>query len=707
MKPPCQLQPMCKLVRNASFSAQKVLLCAFLSIPVLLFSGVSSPQAQTVQNEERVISYYGDPARSWAVYNSYEPDEPADVSRYPDAGINFITQYGMRFTPHESGLLTGLNVFIDQLSPGGIGLEAIGYYQDVIAFDWPFPFNHVPSTFKGQAVRFTTPAAGGQLQKVRLYPGPGTNYDASSEAVVKLDFIKASRTEKFYYDPNGGIGFVFNIPVEGPDQANDRTGYGVRFTSPDNEGGSLLRSLDVYVRAFNQFMPDADVPPNDIMQVAIFMADQNGLPTGDPLGIVQVSMLELEEDAFNTVSLLDAGIFVEPETDVIAAIELVKVDNQDRIGFAGGPSFPTPVRRSLLKENGEWITIADSESFGTGPGRGSELWMRMHFESGEAVAQGESLGDITLPITDFLANQWLTVPTDGVPLANLAPGEDIWVAVTVQNAGDNDRISFVSGDPEEKPRYRFAALVEEDSDIWKYLPDTQFDKDYAFRMEAHFVTGSAEINDNLIITLYENGQDNLPSSFLNFKTAPLQSLQEDDWNSFDLSGWEFMMNPGEDFYIVLSTQILDDADAFSILSDGGNPEEEKRAAAFFENTTGWGFLADRPGYDNYQFLMEAVWAGETFADDPNTHHIFALKPNYPNPFNPSTTIPFTLDRSGPVTIEVFEATGRKVAVLADGVTYEAGTHSVSWDARHLVSGMYMIRLSGLSGVKVRPVMLVK
>jgi hypothetical protein len=47
--------------------------------------------------------------------------------------------------------------------------------------------------------------------------------------------------------------------------------------------------------------------------------------------------------------------------------------------------------------------------------------------------------------------------------------------------------------------------------------------------------------------------------------------------------------------------------------------------------------------------------------------------NYPNPFNPSTTIGFTLDVSGETTLKVFDALGREVAVLADGYL-EAGVY---------------------------------
>lgn len=74
----------------------------------------------------------------------------------------------------------------------------------------------------------------------------------------------------------------------------------------------------------------------------------------------------------------------------------------------------------------------------------------------------------------------------------------------------------------------------------------------------------------------------------------------------------------------------------------------------------------------------------------NTNNIpnnFELKQNYPNPFNPSTTIEFTMPKSGHVDIKVFDAIGRQVALLADEFR-QAGTHKISFDGARLSTGVY-------------------
>jgi hypothetical protein len=70
---------------------------------------------------------------------------------------------------------------------------------------------------------------------------------------------------------------------------------------------------------------------------------------------------------------------------------------------------------------------------------------------------------------------------------------------------------------------------------------------------------------------------------------------------------------------------------------------------------------------------------------------------YPNPFNPSVTVPFVLSEPQHVTITVYNATGRRVALVADRF-YTMGEHNVTWrgvddQAREVSSGVYFIRLT--------------
>ncbi|MBS1755285.1 MAG: DUF1501 domain-containing protein [Ferruginibacter sp.] len=76
--------------------------------------------------------------------------------------------------------------------------------------------------------------------------------------------------------------------------------------------------------------------------------------------------------------------------------------------------------------------------------------------------------------------------------------------------------------------------------------------------------------------------------------------------------------------------------------------------------------------------------------------------NYPNPFTSSTTITFK-SAGGHTLVQVFDTTGKRVAILADKV-YDAGTYSVTFNSASLASGVYYARLQNGSLQQVRPML---
>lgn len=83
-----------------------------------------------------------------------------------------------------------------------------------------------------------------------------------------------------------------------------------------------------------------------------------------------------------------------------------------------------------------------------------------------------------------------------------------------------------------------------------------------------------------------------------------------------------------------------------------------------------------------------------------------LLPNYPNPFNPSTTIPFRVEQPGNVLMEVFDINGRKVSTLTDEF-YSAGFHSITWNATGISSGVYFLRMKHDKNILTRKMLLLK
>ena len=127
-----------------------------------------------------------------------------------------------------------------------------------------------------------------------------------------------------------------------------------------------------------------------------------------------------------------------------------------------------------------------------------------------------------------------------------------------------------------------------------------------------------------------------------------------------------------------------------VLLSSGAPAAGARVRLFAELGRSLGATADESGY--FAFPLKAL---RRAAPLPARLH---LGRNYPNPFNPSTIIPYQLPVPVRVRLEVFNILGQRVATLVDGER-PAGFHTAAWDAtdasgRGVGSGVYLYRLLG-------------
>jgi hypothetical protein len=86
---------------------------------------------------------------------------------------------------------------------------------------------------------------------------------------------------------------------------------------------------------------------------------------------------------------------------------------------------------------------------------------------------------------------------------------------------------------------------------------------------------------------------------------------------------------------------------------------------------------------------------------------FELRGNYPNPFNPTTSIIFNLPADYRVTLKVFNTLGQEVSTLADNALMNRGDHTIAFDASRLPSGVYFYALSAGPYSAARKMVLLK
>jgi hypothetical protein len=122
----------------------------------------------------------------------------------------------------------------------------------------------------------------------------------------------------------------------------------------------------------------------------------------------------------------------------------------------------------------------------------------------------------------------------------------------------------------------------------------------------------------------------------------------------------------------------------------------------------WSEIRDpSPGYSIYGSVMEIATLVNVNEPSPTiSPRQYALQQNFPNPFNPSTMISFTLPAEQFVVLRVFDLIGREVTTLVSK-SMPAGTHRVNWDAAGLSSGIYFYQISAGSFIETKKVVLLR
>jgi len=97
--------------------------------------------------------------------------------------------------------------------------------------------------------------------------------------------------------------------------------------------------------------------------------------------------------------------------------------------------------------------------------------------------------------------------------------------------------------------------------------------------------------------------------------------------------------------------------------------------------------------------------------DTPGHYVLSIA-NYPNPFNPETTVKYTLPSKGEVTVTVYDASGARVVTLVDHAVRAAGAYETRWNGRgdrgaSVSSGVYFARIEHARGSMTRKMILLK
>jgi hypothetical protein len=128
----------------------------------------------------------------------------------------------------------------------------------------------------------------------------------------------------------------------------------------------------------------------------------------------------------------------------------------------------------------------------------------------------------------------------------------------------------------------------------------------------------------------------------------------------------------------------------------------------------WGTQWADPNFEKYFMYRGVILSGSTAIEDeenPTVVQDFRLEQNFPNPFNPNTTIRYHLAKTTDVKFEVYDILGSKINTLVDG-KQTAGEHTVQWNGTDNVgsavaSGLYFYKISTPEYTQTRKMMFLK
>ncbi|MGE5313806.1 MAG: S8 family serine peptidase [Acidobacteriota bacterium] len=185
-------------------------------------------------------------------------------------------------------------------------------------------------------------------------------------------------------------------------------------------------------------------------------------------------------------------------------------------------------------------------------------------------------------------------------------------------------------------------------------------------------------------------------------SVPLTSLSPGTLNTVALTGAPIRLEQGKEYVLVL--RLSHDSDTLRLRSD--NAVTNVHSLVMKENL--WSAYAN-----NFRIRAEvtSMQGMNTSVDAGALPLACVLGQNFPNPFNPSTSISYTTPQRGTVKLSVFDVIGRNVAVLVNGEE-PAGAHRVFWNGRTgngapASAGVYFYRLEAAGMAIVKKMVLLK
>jgi hypothetical protein len=253
------------------------------------------------------------------------------------------------------------------------------------------------------------------------------------------------------------------------------------------------------------------------------------------------------------------------------------------------------------------------------------------------------------------------------------------------------------------------------------LPSHYGDKRYSVRFTPganakfiraeYYINGGAEAIEgtgSLKVTLHQNTSGSIggiPGTQIgNAVTVPFSQINKSTYNVVDFSSQNLQVQSNVDFHIAFEVTGVA-GDTLQFVTDNASAPTN-RSSSYFDNQ--WVNIIAPANYGvGYNIAVKAVIdIPAAVAKSGSIPAEYALHQNFPNPFNPSTTIGYSVPQNGRVTVKIYSVLGEEVAEVVNE-TLPAGEYSTVFDASRLASGIYFCTMTAGNYTRSMKMLLMK
>ncbi len=325
-----------------------------------------------------------------------------------------------------------------------------------------------------------------------------------------------------------------------------------------------------------------------------------------------------------------------------------------------------------------------------------------HTSDPDSIATTNDLGAMITTIVDVPADEGRSVLISFNRDSEDAPGASTPIlGYEIYREDASARVSAYDRAPEPDEPQRIEG--------WTYLSTTLATGAASYNVAAVTLGDSTVANGGFDSRFFVRATTTLPTTFYDSPSAFGHSL--DNLAPMEPTGvaysnplltWDTSPTPDFDYFTVYGASSNDFGSAVVVdytVAPSANVSASPYGFYFVTAT-------DESGNESTPAALQVVTG---FGDNP-TRFVLSLT-NYPNPFNPATTLRYTVPASGHVDVAVYAADGRKVKTLVSR-SHNTGAFSVRWDGRDesgrpVASGVYFARIVHPQGVHARKLLLLK